>query len=125
MSLFLSGAHVLFLHSHTHTLQEYAAFIKLRWSKPELSRPYKVPLSNIGCVLFLVPTFALSFFVMSLATLKTYIFTILANAIGILLYNCRGKACCKKRSNYSRVANAELGSSTLSEEGAAPTTEIP
>jgi len=33
-------------------LFEYAAFFKLRVSRPDLARPYRIPLNTLGCVLF-------------------------------------------------------------------------
>ena len=67
-------------------LFEYSAFIKLRMSRPELLRPWRVPLNTIACALALVPTFVMTFVVLGLATYTTYAFCIAANIIGLLAY---------------------------------------
>lgn len=54
-------------------LLEFVAFIKLRMKKPDLHRPYKVPLQTFGVtVLCLFPSFLL-LLVMCLASAKTFI----------------------------------------------------
>jgi len=70
-------------------LLEYAAFFKLRVSRPSLERPYRIPLSTLGCALFFFPTIVSTVFVMSLATYATYYFSLVACIIGYLLYAAR------------------------------------
>jgi len=75
-------------------LLEYAAFIKLRFSASDIPRPYKVPLNAFGCCLMLTPTVLLTFLVMSMATPKTYIFSLGVVILGFLLlcFNRRPKS---------------------------------
>ncbi|XP_057811487.1 probable polyamine transporter At3g19553 [Salvia miltiorrhiza] len=54
-------------------LFEFAAFIKLRIQKPELHRPYKVPLETFGAAMLCLPPVLLLVLVMCLASLKTFI----------------------------------------------------
>jgi amino acid transporter len=67
-------------------LMEFAAFIKLRISQPEIDRPYQIPLNTIGCSLMLTPTVLLNLLVMSMATVKTYVFSLGVLIVGGLLY---------------------------------------
>lgn len=83
--------------------QEYAAFLKLRIVRPNLERPYKLPLNTTGCILFMIPPIALCVFVMSLASFRTYGFALVANAIGLLLFEARKKHV--KR--YNRLSHEE------------------
>jgi amino acid transporter len=53
-------------------LLEYSAFVKLRMARPDLHRPWRVPLGTMGCILALVPTFLLTFIIMGLATYTTW-----------------------------------------------------
>lgn len=48
-------------------LLEFAAFVWLRFKRPEIPRPYRVPLSKFGCALMLIPTFAFTIAIMCLA----------------------------------------------------------
>mmetsp|Transcript_8229 Transcript_8229/g.22832 ORF Transcript_8229/g.22832 Transcript_8229/m.22832 type:complete len:486 (-) Transcript_8229:39-1496(-) len=67
-------------------LMEYSAFIKLRISRPDLDRPFKIPLGTTGCVLLLAPTMIVTMLVMSLATFTTIAFAIGANTVGLLVF---------------------------------------
>lgn len=69
-------------------LMEYAAFIKLRISRPDLPRPFRIPLNTTCCVLALVPTFFFTFVVLALADYGTYIFAMMVNTAGLALYYC-------------------------------------
>jgi len=77
-------------------LMEYAAFIKLRIQRPELERPYKVPLNTFGCVLLITPTILVTLAIMSLATYTTYAFVIFVSLIGGISF------CAKRRSEHIR-----------------------
>ncbi|KAH7835550.1 hypothetical protein Vadar_027254 [Vaccinium darrowii] len=67
-------------------LLEFAAFIRLRIKKPDLSRPYRVPLQTFGATMLCVPPAILLFLVMCLASLKTYLVSGAVVIIGMLLY---------------------------------------
>lgn len=54
-------------------LFEFAAFIKLRIDKPDLHRPYKVPLDTFGAAMLCLPPVLLLILVMCLASLQTFI----------------------------------------------------
>jgi amino acid transporter len=70
-------------------LLEYSAFIKLRIARPDLHRPWRVPLNTFGCVVFLIPTFFFIFVVLALATSATYLFCIGTNILGVGMYMAR------------------------------------
>ncbi|KAJ0728428.1 putative polyamine transporter RMV1 [Helianthus annuus] len=54
-------------------LFEFAAFIKLRLKKPDLHRPYKVPLKTFSATLLCVPPAFLLVLVMCLASARTFL----------------------------------------------------
>lgn len=70
----------------TALLMEYAAFLKLRITRPDLHRPWRIPLSTVGCILFFLPTFAFTLLVLSLSNYETFIFGIGNISVGILIY---------------------------------------
>ncbi|KAG9129806.1 hypothetical protein Leryth_016027 [Lithospermum erythrorhizon] len=67
-------------------LLEFAAFIELRIKKPELRRPYRVPLQTFGAVMLCLPPSFLLILVMCLASFRTYIVSSIVIILGILLY---------------------------------------
>eukprot|EP00934_Nitzschia_sp_Nitz4_P008294 Nitzschia sp. Nitz4//scaffold179_size51476//30561//32348//NITZ4_006928-RA/size51476-processed-gene-0.43-mRNA-1//1//CDS//3329539222//8284//frame0 len=67
-------------------LMEYAAFLKLRITRPTLDRPYRIPFNTIGCILLVLPSILLVLLVMSLATYFTYGFVICTNIVGLIVY---------------------------------------
>jgi amino acid transporter len=67
-------------------LMEYCAFIKLRISRPDLHRPWRVPLNTFGCIVCLIPTFFFTFLVLALATPATYLFCFFTNIVGVGIY---------------------------------------
>lgn len=67
-------------------LLEFAAFIKLRMKKPDLHRPYKVPLQTLGVTMLCLPPVLLLLLVMCLASLKTFLVSGAISVIGIFLY---------------------------------------
>ena len=91
-------------------LIEYAAFIKLRISHPDLHRPWRLPLNTAGCIVLFIPPFCCTIFLLSLATYQTYIFSICVNSIGVILY-------VSKRRGYWGSSNTEMPSSPRSPEG--------
>ncbi|KAL3843864.1 hypothetical protein ACJIZ3_001267 [Penstemon smallii] len=72
-------------------LFEFAAFIKLRINKPELHRPYKIPLKTFGATMLCLPPVLLLILVMCLASLKTFLVSGFVILLGFILYpalNC-------------------------------------
>ncbi|XP_077233780.1 amino acid permease family protein [Tasmannia lanceolata] len=67
-------------------LLEFAAFIRLRIKKPDLHRPYKVPLQTFGVVVLCLPPALLLILVMCLASAKTFIVSGSVIIIGVCLY---------------------------------------
>lgn len=67
-------------------LMEYGAFIKLRISRPDLHRPWRVPLNTFGCIVCLIPTFVFTILILALATPGTYLFCFVTNVFGVGLY---------------------------------------
>lgn len=67
-------------------LLEFAAFIKLRIKKPDLHRPYKVPLQTFGVIMLCLPPSMLIVLVMCLASVKTFLVSGAVMLIGLFLY---------------------------------------
>ncbi|KAJ0801100.1 putative amino acid/polyamine transporter I [Helianthus annuus] len=67
-------------------LFEFAAFIKLRLKKPDLHRPYKVPLKTFSATLLCVPPAFLLILVMCLASARTFLVTGVVLFVGCILY---------------------------------------
>lgn len=67
-------------------LLEFAAFIKLRIKKPDLHRPYKVPLQTFGVTMLCLPPAVLLVLVMCLASLRTFIVSGGVITVGFLFY---------------------------------------
>jgi len=67
-------------------LMEYAAFIKLRLTRPDIPRPYKVPLGTTGCIIVLIPTVVGTIIVMLLASYTTMIMGILSVVASTAFY---------------------------------------
>jgi amino acid transporter len=67
-------------------LMEYAAFIKLRITHPNMHRPWRLPFNTFGCVVLFFPPFVCTIFLLFLATYQTYIFSLVVNTIGMILY---------------------------------------
>jgi len=65
-------------------LMEYAAFIKLRISRPDVIRPYRVPFGTIGCILMVTPACLSILLMLFLADYKTYLCFILFSTIALL-----------------------------------------
>lgn len=80
-------------------LLEFAAFIKLRIKKPDLHRPYKIPVETFGAVIICVPPTILLVLVMCLASMRTFIVSGSVMLGGFLLYpaieHMRNKNCIK------------------------------
>eukprot|EP00980_Cylindrotheca_fusiformis_P002734 scaffold634_cov97-Cylindrotheca_fusiformis.AAC.1 len=67
-------------------LMEYAAFIKLRISQPDLVRPYKIPMNTLGCILFFSPSVILTILILALAENATYLMFAGVVAVGLLIF---------------------------------------
>lgn len=67
-------------------LLEFAAFIRLRMMKPDLHRPYKVPLQTYGVTMLCLPPTILLVLVMCLASLRTFLVSGSAILLGFCLY---------------------------------------
>lgn len=67
-------------------LLEFAAFIKLRIKKPDLHRPYKVPLETFGASMLCLPPTVLLVLVMCLASLRTILVSGSVIIFGLFLY---------------------------------------
>lgn len=67
-------------------LMEYAAFIKLRISKPNEHRPFRIPLSTVGCILALTPAISMTLVVICIAGYVTLLVSLITAFIGIILY---------------------------------------
>ncbi|KAK3193005.1 hypothetical protein Dsin_024315 [Dipteronia sinensis] len=67
-------------------LLEFAAFIKLRIKKPDLHRPYKVPLKTFGVTMLCLLPAVLLVLVMCLASLKTFLVSGGVVLLGFFLY---------------------------------------
>ncbi|KAG8650698.1 probable polyamine transporter At3g19553 [Manihot esculenta] len=102
-------------------LLEFAAFIKLRIDKPELDRPYKVPLGTFGATLLCLPPAALLVLVMCLASLRTFLISGAVIVLGFILYPILGHAKHRKWTKFDTEQPAVpsgtglLGSSDISQ----------
>ncbi|XP_078430366.1 amino acid permease family protein [Wolffia australiana] len=67
-------------------LLEIAAFIRLRIKKPDLHRPYRVPLDTVGVSVFCMLPTGLLVLVMALASSRTFVVSGCVILIGFLLY---------------------------------------
>ena len=67
-------------------LLEFAAFIRLRLKKPDLHRPYKVPLRTFGVVMLCLPPALMLVLVMCLASLRTFFVSGAVIVVGFVLY---------------------------------------
>ncbi|KAK0581391.1 hypothetical protein LWI29_013210 [Acer saccharum] len=86
-------------------LLEFAAFIKLRIKKPDLHRPYKVPLKTFGVTMLCLPPAVLLVLVMCLASLKTFLVSGGVVLLGFFLYPILVHA---KESGWAEFDNRQL-----------------
>jgi amino acid transporter len=73
-------------------LMEYAAFVKLRVSQPNLKRPYRIPLDTFGCILFFSPSILLILLVLGLAGTATYVMFAGVALSGILIFSAKQRS---------------------------------
>ncbi|KAG0484055.1 hypothetical protein HPP92_012139 [Vanilla planifolia] len=67
-------------------LLEFAAFIVLRIKKPELERPYKVPVNTFWAIIICIPPSFLLILVMWLASMRTLVVSVSVLLLGVILY---------------------------------------
>ncbi|KAJ0076869.1 hypothetical protein Patl1_35652 [Pistacia atlantica] len=67
-------------------LLEFAAFTRLRIKKPDLHRPYKVPLQTFGVTMLCLPPAVLLILVMCLASIRTFMVSGAVIVLGFFLY---------------------------------------
>jgi amino acid transporter len=67
-------------------LLEFAAFVWLRWSQPNLVRPYRVPLGTLGVTFMSIPATGLLVLVMFYASWKTVVISSGLLVLGFLTY---------------------------------------
>ncbi|KAI3881001.1 hypothetical protein MKW92_053864 [Papaver armeniacum] len=67
-------------------LIEFAAFVRLRIDKPDLRRPFRVPLQTLGVTILCVPPGILLILVMCLASFKTLIVSGSVIVLGMILH---------------------------------------
>ena len=77
-------------------LLEYFAFLKLRITRPDMERPYRVPLSTTCCIVLFTPTFLAILTVIFLASWKTWLFGAVVNVFGLLLFVLHERKPCRK-----------------------------
>lgn len=65
---------------------EFIAFLWLRVKRPEASRPYKIPIGNVGAVMMCVPPTILICVVLALSSLKIFVVSVGAIAIGLMIH---------------------------------------
>jgi amino acid transporter len=70
-------------------LMEYCAFIRLRFVRDDIPRPWKLPLNKYGCLVYFFPTIAITVLTLSLATYTTLLFSLCVNVVGVILYKAR------------------------------------
>lgn len=100
-------------------LLEFAAFIWLRVKQPELLRPYKVPLNTACATLMCIPPSALLILVMCLASMRTFLVSMGALIVGLLLYPVLQHVKKKKWLRFSEK-NMDLPSSIFEQELGCP-----
>ena len=86
-------------------LIEFAAFLYLRYARPDLPRPYTVPLSTWSMAAMLVPPVVLIFVIIGLSSAYTIAASLLLAALGVVTYFVLGRA---KRDKW--VPFATIGS---------------
>ena len=105
-------------------LMEYAAFLKLRVSRPDLQRPFQIPLGTVGCAIALILPVGFTVLVLFLADLRTIVFALATTGFGSFLYflmdrdNIRGKLRCRglcRKIRYAPIHADSMGSTPASE----------
>lgn len=81
-------------------LLEFAAFIKLRITNPDLYRPYRIPLQTFGVTVLCLPPSLLLILVMCLASFKTFVVSVIVIVLGFFFYLMLVPMKNKKRAHY-------------------------
>jgi amino acid transporter len=79
-------------------LLEYLSFLKLRISRPDLERPYRVPLNTVGCIILFTPPLLATLVIVGLASFETYLFFVAFSAFGLLIFAIREHKVCQRYS---------------------------
>eukprot|EP00039_Didymoeca_costata_P004934 m.77082 g.77082 ORF g.77082 m.77082 type:complete len:519 (-) comp12600_c1_seq3:908-2464(-) len=85
-------------------LLEISSFLLLRYKKPKMDRPYKVPLSLPAVSLLLTPTVVFSLIVMRFSAWQSHVFAV----IGAVCTLAFGKLSQKCREKYPHYFNLEM-----------------
>uniref|UniRef100_A0A1J3HJI6 Putative polyamine transporter n=1 Tax=Noccaea caerulescens TaxID=107243 RepID=A0A1J3HJI6_NOCCA len=67
---------------------EFVAFVRMRIKYPDASRPYKIPVGNVGSVLICVPPVVLICFVVLLSTVKVAVVSFVMVVVGFFMKPC-------------------------------------
>jgi len=67
-------------------LMEFAAFIKLRITDPDVPRPYRIPFGTLGCIIFLSPACGVCLFLMTVGSKLTYVYFLGLCGFGVLFH---------------------------------------
>uniref|UniRef100_A0A7S2NXX5 Amino acid permease/ SLC12A domain-containing protein n=1 Tax=Leptocylindrus danicus TaxID=163516 RepID=A0A7S2NXX5_9STRA len=103
-------------------LLEYAAFVKLRISQPDVPRPFKVPLNTFGCCIFVAPPIIVTCVILYLASWLTYIVCLGLIVLGLLLFFFQeqlknyGSNYCTVHSPFDCEGYVEIGQSAKNNE---------
>lgn len=69
-------------------MMELVAFVRLRIIAPNAPRPYKIPVGTAGAIIMCVPPTVLMCCVLALTTLRVFVVSLAAVAIGLILQPC-------------------------------------
>jgi amino acid transporter len=70
---------------------EFAALIWLRFQKPEMPRPFRVPFGKPGVIAISIPPVALCVVSLTIANDVTKIVCLIAIAVGLVIYRLQSK----------------------------------
>lgn len=87
---------------------EYAAFIKLRISKPDVYRPCRVPLGTLGCAIALIPTIGTLVLVLALASYTTICASAVSICVGLVVYKLSQHSLAQNGSNERMAQFSEI-----------------
>jgi hypothetical protein len=88
--------------------------VRLRVSKPDLERPYRIPFNTIGCCLLLVPPILATCIVLLLASFITYAYALATILAALAIYKVRSPI----EVNYDFVDSSDTTVETPDEESA-------